>query len=268
MFRALQAAMLADPAPMIQSRAETHRVGDMSHTIVTGGASGATTEGSAALQAQIDAVSASADAATAGEALAAAAEAKKRGRKSNAEREAAAAAKAAEDAAKAENALRPGDALKGVSAQSLAAALEGMPLVMEAGGTQLRAEPGTPPDEVAAIRARVEAQVALDKAAEAKKAAATKGAATGGMDDDLASLFRKKETEEPTPPQVTGASRFAALTGPALMKEFMAYINGDGGLFWARNVLKHFNLEMLDDLTEPQIRDALENPSQFAPSAA
>jgi hypothetical protein len=146
---------------------------------------------------------------------------------------------------------------------------------------QVRVAPDTPLDEIAAMKGRLEEQTKAADAkaaaqasagAEAKSATVTSitqaGAAAGGMDDDLASLFRKKAPETPPPSVTAGVSRFVGMTGPQLMKEFTGYINGDGGLFWARAVMAHYSIEALDDLTEAQIRDALENPGQFKPAAA
>ena len=39
------------------------------------------------------------------------------------------------------------------------------------------------------------------------------------------------------------------------------------GLFWARAMMAHYNIEALDDVTDTQIRDALENPSKFKSAA-
>lgn len=288
MFKALQVAMLADPPPVHQT---THnRVGDVSHAVFTGGVTSdvdkvlhpfGSAEANAANAADEAGQPISPTKQTAVEILDAekAAEAKKRGRKSNADKEAAAAAKAAGQ----ENALRPGEALKGVNAQTLAAALEGLPLVHESGGVQVRVAPDTPLDEIAAIRGQMDAQAkAADAKAAAQTSAATEvktatpppaataqtGGTIAGMDDDLASLFRKKAEETPPASVTAGVSRFAGMTGPQLMKEFTGYINGDGGLFWARAVMAHYHIEALDDLTEVQIRDALENPGQFKSAAA
>jgi hypothetical protein len=290
MFRALQSAMIAEPAPVVRSKTETVSVGDVSQSVHTDFASAMNTLSESAehaphaaeiAQEVATAVAAGADPATA---LAAATEKKKRGRKSQADKDAEAAAKKASE----ENALRPGDALKGVSAQSLAAALEGMPVVFSGDGVQLRVAPGTPQEEIDAMRANIEAQVVVKEdhtvaaqtkldelfpqatttevkpVAESNVTPITKVAAPiAGMDDDLASLFRKK-TPEPEPVVVPqGASRFAAMTGPQLLKEFVAHLNGEGGMFWGRNVLKRYSLEALDDLTDAQMREVLENPAQF-----
>lgn len=294
MFQALHKAMLADPPAAVTARTEGYSVGEISRSVLTEYAADearvlhpfGSPEADAAnaadeiAQEAAHAVAAGADPATA----LAAATGKKRGRKSQEQKD----AEARAAAVGAQNALRPGDALKGVDAQTLAQALAGMPLVHTSDGTEVRVAPGTPPEEIEAMRARLIAQEAAEKT---KAAASGSGAATqavregadllqaitetkpatattqppAGMDDDLASLFRRKTPE--TPPLVAVVvSRFAELTGPALMSEFMTYINGDGGLFWARNVLKMNGLEVMDEITEPQIRDALENPGKYHPA--
>lgn len=269
MFDALEEAMEDNPPPEAVTKTETASIDGISQSVTT------TTQ----------------TAGDAGQTTGA-----RRGRKSQAEKDAIAAAKqSAKDAtartatAAGETALRPGDALKGVDAKTLAQALEGMPLVFEGGGTQMRVAPGTPPEEIAEIKARLEAQAAAAAAEEALKvaealkkdaAAAAKPTLTivetpkppvestgTGMDADLASLFRKSETPPPATVQ-QGASRFAALSGKELMKEFTTYINGGGGLFWARRVMSHHGLEALDDMTDEQVREALENPGKFNPPAA
>lgn len=266
-FRALQSAMLSDPPPGVRSRTIPSVFTDefdiamnelpdevrMLHPIGSPEAEAATAADDIAQDAA-QAVAAGADPATA---LAAATEKKKRGRKSQEQKD----AEARAAAVAAQNALRPGDALRGVDAKTLAQALQDMPLVHNSGGTEVRVAPDTPAEDIEAMRARLIAQETADKAKE--RTAVTTAAAA--VDDDLASLFRKKEPESP-PPVAAGTSRFAALTGPALMSEFTKYLNGDGGLFWARNVLKHHGIEVLDDLSEDKMRAALENPGQFQPT--
>lgn len=208
MFDALEDAMDDNPPPEAVTQTETDSVDGLSHSSTTTQLIPASSTGV------------------------------RRGRKTDAERaEKAAARLAAKDAAgrtataAGESALRPGDALKGVPAQSLAQALAGMPLVNTAEGVQMRVAPGTSPEEIAEIKARLNAEaedekkklaehaaaekVKADRAAAAhaaaEKAAADKLAADAkpgpaglklvesdsGMDSDLASLFRKKD---PAPP--------------------------------------------------------------------
>lgn len=198
---------------------------------------------------------------------------KKRGRKSNAEKEAEAAAKKALE----ENALRPGDALKGVDAQSLAQALEGMPLVFEGGGVQMRVEPGTSEAEISEIRARLTAvdKTPEDRAAQTQdkieqlfnppKVIETPAPVAHVMDDDMEALFRKKLTppQESTPP----VSKFAHLSGEPLMHEFKMHINAVG-IFWARRVMAHYGLEVLGDMTDEHVRFALDNPDTWPKTEA
>jgi hypothetical protein len=221
---------------------------------------------------------------------------KKRGRKSAEQKAAEALAKAAAD----ETALKPGAALQGVSARSLAQALQGMPLVFEGDGMQVRTAPDTPPDEIAAMRERLQAQDAQIKSEEATAAAeqeakaaaqAAKDAAAASkaaavtvappatvveppvtakpaVDDDiLASLFKKKE--EPPVQQVAppAPSRFASMNAAELRAAFIEYINNEGGLLWARNVMEHFKLGTLEDLTPDNTRAVLENPERFRSAA-
>lgn len=199
--------------------------------------------------------------------------------------------------AKDENALRPGDALKGVSVHSLANALNGMPLVASVDGTEVRVAPGTPAADIEAMKAQIaadtarvaaeqSAQLDLEAAIEAKKkaeaeaaaveakkkadaaeaaakAAAAAKPAADAVDDDLAALFRKPaaETAPVVIPPTAGASKYAGMGRGDLMKAFMAYLNGAGGLAWARGVMLRFNIDVLDDLTEAHIREVLDNPS-------
>ena len=44
---------------------------------------------------------------------------------------------------------------------------------------------------------------------------------------------------------------------PARMKDLIDYVNGDGGLFWAREVMVYFKLNMIDYITDAQITFAL-----------
>lgn len=260
MFDALQDAMIEDPMPIRLQTTETSSIGDTSHSVTSEQVSD-----TAALQPT----------------------GSKRGRKSEAEKALIAAEKAkAKDAAErmalgtGEMALRPGDALKGVDAKTLAQALGEMPLVGEADGVQVRVMPGTPSDEIEQLKAAMAADTAkiaqevaaaeLVAEAAAKKVAATAARAatavadTGAsMDTDLAALFRKVEPAEPVVEKKAEGSKFSALSGKDLMREFTGYINSHGGLFWARRVLGHFGLEVLDDLKDEQTRFALENPDQF-----
>jgi hypothetical protein len=282
MFQALKAAMTAEPPPA----ASFHQtcVDGVSHTALTGfqdvSVNVSVPNGVTDVDDQDEDAGSETgtDATTAG---GAAPTGKKRGRKSAEQKAAEAAAKAALE----ENALKPGAALQGVSAQSLAQALEAMPLVHEAGGVQVRTAPDTPPDEIAAMRERLQAQDAKIKAEEEAAAAAqaakdaAKAATTVTVpaavaeppkppadDDLLASLFAKKaapvQQAEPT-----AGSRFASMAGPELRKAFIEYINGEGGLFWARAVMEHYKLATLDDLTDVQTREALENPARFKSAA-
>jgi hypothetical protein len=314
MFQALQAAMTADPPPVAQfSRAQC---GDVSHTVLTGlklnevdkaefrriweeakeslpmpaDAAGEEDDTSN------DAAGTDAGSTTTG----AAATGKRRGRKSAETKAAEAAAKAAAE----ENALKPGAALKGVSAQCLEQALQGMPLVYEGDGMQVRTAPDTPAEDVAAMRERLqaqeakikaeeaaaaEAQAAKDAAAAAKAAKDAKAATTvspllalvdtpaaattpvtakPAVDDDdiLTSLLRMKQP--PVQQQVEPAvSRFAAMSGQDLRKAFVEYINGEGGLLWARSVMEHYKLLAMEDLTDAQTREALEQPERFRSAA-
>jgi hypothetical protein len=276
MFQALQGAMTADPPPYSPPKA----CSGVSHTALLaglqeGGTSDPDDDGE--------------ETGTGADAGGGTPAGKKRGRKSQAQKDAeAAAAKAA-----AEHALKPGDALKGVNAQTLAAALQGMPLVHESEGTQVRVAPGTPLDEIEAMRARLQAQDAEIKAKEeaAKKAeddkkkeddaalaakadqaamaariakdaamaaTAAKAAETppAAGDDLLASLFAKNKAE-------TAEPGLADLSGPQLRNAFIKYINGEGGLFWARGVMAHYGLHSLDDLTDVQTREALQDPGKI-----
>ena len=336
MFQALQAAMTADPPPVAQF--SQTRFGDVSHTVLTGGnfpsevgislsdlATKSGVEESTLLERLAEILGkrettaahtaeardqeddTSTDAAGTGAGTARTTERKKRGPKSAAEKAAIAAAKAAAE----ENALKPGAALQGVSAQSLAQALQAMPLVYEGDGMQVRTAPDTPAEDVTAMRERLQAQeakikaeeeaaaaahVAKDAAAAAKAAAQaakdakdakaattvspllalvdTPAAATPpvtakpAVDDDdiLASLLRMKQP--PVQQQVEPAgSRFAALSGQDLRKAFVEYINGEGGLLWARNVMEHYRLVAMEDLTDAQTREALKQPERFRSAA-
>jgi hypothetical protein len=315
MFQALQAAMTADPPPVVQF--SQTRFGDVSHTVLTGGEFPSTgiassspfqvnvpTTATDTAEARDQEDDTSTDAAGTGAGTAPTTERKKRGPKSAAEKAAIAAAKAAAE----ENALKPGAALQGVSAQSLAQALQAMPLVYEGDGMQVRTAPDTPAEDVAAMRERLQAQeakikaeeeaaaaahVAKDAAAAAKAAAQaakdakaattvspllalvdTPAAATPpvtakpAVDDDdiLASLLRMKQP--PVQQQVEPAgSRFAALSGQDLRKAFVEYINGEVGLLWARNVMEHYRLVAMEDLTDAQTREALEQPERFRSAA-
>lgn len=208
----------------------------------------------------------------------------KRGRKSNAEKEALAAAAA----------IRPGDLLKGASAQTLQQALSGMPLVHSEAGLEVRVAPDTPVDEIAAMKARIDAESPMADAMVVKSVLASPAAtaedflagltgSTGTVSththspaqpaaanpvDDLAALFKKKD---PAPaPQVaaTGASKYAAMTHAELMKTFMDEAAGNGGILWARRVIETWKVDSLDDMTKEAFLDALENPKKYDPKAA
>ncbi len=129
MFAALQAAMTANPPPVVQFSQTS--IGEVSHTALTGYPStGIASSGpyDVKLQTAADTAEAGeqeddtgADAGTdATTAATGTAPGKKRGRKSAEQKAAEALAKAAAE----ENALKPGAALQGVSAQSLAQALQ------------------------------------------------------------------------------------------------------------------------------------------------
>jgi hypothetical protein len=258
MFDALQDAMEDDPAPEVVTKTETSSVDGLAQSVTT-----TTTEGGA-------------------QPSEAAATRRRGGRKSQAQKD----SEAALLAAKGESALRPGDALRGVSAQTLAKALDAMPLVFEDDGVQMRVAPGTSQEEIEATRARLQAQseainieneIAAKKEADAKKAADAKKEADAAkdkadaakaeeaakqssgrsdMDDDLAALFRKAA---PAPTPAVGAAQFAGMDRKALMDSFMSYLN-TAGLPWARGVMLRFNIDALDDLSEDHIREVLSNP--------
>lgn len=192
----------------------------------------------------------------------------KRGRKSNAEKEALATAAA----------LRPGDLLKGASAQSLQQALSGMPLVHAEEGLEVRVAPGTPVDEIAAMKARIEADTpkasepAADPAPTAKASATedflsnltgstpaatpAPAAAAAGPVDDLASLFKKKDAPPP--------SMYSGMNHEQLLAAFIAMATGNGGLPWAKRVAEAHKVDSLDDLSREAFIGALENPKQYA----
>jgi hypothetical protein len=294
MFQALQQALTADPPPVAQF--SQTRFGDVSHTVLTGvsdiNAQTAAADTSDTDQEDDTGTDAATDATTT--AAGGTAPGKKRGRKSAEQKAAEALAKAAAE----EHALKPGLALQGVGAQTLAKALEGMPLVYEGDGMQVRTAPDTPPDEIEAMRLRLQEQDEKIKAEEAAAAAeleakaaaqALKDAAAAAKaaavvvppaavveppvaakppadDDILASLFKKKE--EPRVPQAQPAgSRFASMSAVELRAAFIAYINGEGGLLWARTVMEHFKLGTLEDLTPENTRAVLENPERFRSAA-
>jgi hypothetical protein len=206
----------------------------------------------------------------------------KRGRKSNAEKEALAAAAA----------LRPGDLLKGASAQSLQQALSGMPLVHSEEGLEVRVAPGTPVDEIAAMKVRIEADMAKTAAPTADPAPAAKASATEdflsnltgsapaatppvatmmtssvlttppavvNQVDDLASLFKKKDA-----PPAAAASMYSSMNHEQLLAAFIAMATGNGGLPWAKRVAEAHKVDSLDDLTREAFIGALENPKQYA----
>lgn len=274
MFRALHVAMVADPPPGIGGRTVPSVFTEEFNTATQNldearilhpiGSPEADAANAADEVAQ--AVAAGADPAAA----LAAVTGKKRGRKSQEQKDAEARAALAQQ----ENALRPGDALRGVDAQTLAQALSNMPLVHASGGVEVRVAPGTPQADIDATKARLDAISAKadsEAAEELAKAAAkiTPPPATAtapAIDDDLASLFRRASPAAPA--AVAGPGRFAHLSGPALLKEFTAFINAEGGLFWARAVVSKFGHEVLDDMTDDQLRYALENHAEFPKTQA
>jgi hypothetical protein len=223
MFQALQTAMIADPPPVAQF--SQSRVGDVSHTVLTGyqdlPTCGLPVTGTAA--AESDQEDDTANDTGNGAATAGTADKPKRGRKSAEQKAQEALARAPGE----EHALKPGAALQGVNAQSLAAALDGMPLVHEEGGVQVRTALDTPPDEIAAMRERLKAQEekiqaeeAAAAVAKAAKDAAAVPAATTPLavvvelpkppsppadDDLLASLFAKKATPVVEQPGVSNS---------------------------------------------------------------
>jgi hypothetical protein len=289
MFQALRGAMLTDPPPA-PDFSQTHQIGGVSHAALTAAPPLATAEAvqpqrafdSTAADQDIDQET---DDASGGD-TAVAVPGKKRGRRTKAEIAAAAAAKAAAE----EHALRPGAALQGVDAMTLAQALEQMPLVQEVDGVQVRTAPGTPPDEIAAMQARLqaqddeirkerEAQAAAEAEAAAKADAERAAAAEAAkvvtlpaaaakpaspIDDDLAALFRSNKPEAPQHP---AGSRFAVMDHGQLMSELIAYINGRGGLFWARSMMSKLGIEAMEDITAEQLRHVLENPDHYKPAA-
>lgn len=268
MFRALHVAMLNDPPPGVRAHTtpavfteEFDLATELDEARILHPIGSAEAEAANAADEVSRAVAAGADPAAA---ALAAATVKKRGRKSQEQKDAEARAALAQQ----EHALRPGDALRGVDAKSLAQALSELPLVHASGGVEVRVAPGTPQEEIDATKARLAAITAQVDAEEAAKGAAvtTQPTVTApAMDDDLASLFRKAAPATPPP---AGPGRFAHLTGPALLKEFTAFINAEGGLFWARAVIAKFNHEVLDDMTEDQLRYALEHHAEFPKTPA
>jgi hypothetical protein len=53
------------------------------------------------------------------------------------------------------------------------------------------------------------------------------------------------------------------MSAAELRAAFTEYINGEGGLFWARAVMEHYKLGTLEDLTPDQTRDVLDHPERF-----
>jgi hypothetical protein len=275
MFQALQAAMTADPPPVSQFSFLTGSVASSALPTVADTSEAGDQEDDTGSDAGTDAAGTTT---ATGTALG-----KKRGRKSAEEKAREALAKAATE----EHALKPGLALQGVGAQTLAKALDGMPLVFEGDGMQVRTAPDTPPDEIAAMRERLQAQDAKIKAEEEaataaqalkEAAAAAKAAQTvvppavatkapTADDDILASLFKKKEEPSAQQTAAPAASRFASMNAAELRQALIEYINGEGGLFWARAVMDHFKLGTLEDLTPENTRAVLENPERFRSAA-
>ena len=288
MLQALQAAMTADPPPVSQFSFLTGSVASSALPTVADTSEAGDQEDDTGTDAGTDAAGTTAATGTT--------PGKKRGRKSAEEKAREAAAKAALD----ENALKPGAALQGVSAQSLAQALQGLPLVFEGDGMQVRTAPDTPPDEIAAMRERLQAQdvqIKVEEAATAEAeaakaaaqalkdaAAAAKAAQTvvppavveppvvatkapAADDDILASLFKKREEPPVQQTAAPAASRFASMNAAELRQALIEYINGEGGLFWARAVMEHFKLGTLEDLTPENTGAVLENPERFRSAA-